>query len=132
MMRRLTEEESEELVKHIRRRTPIKSGLLWDSIEPIRVRRIRPRTWRGGAKSELFYASFVEDGTRPHQIRPGAGKKALKFYWGKFGTPRYYHHVNHPGTEPVKMFAQGAFSFERTLRGKAEGAFVRWKIRSRL
>jgi hypothetical protein len=32
----------------------------------------------------------------------------------------------------VKMFARGARNFERTLRGRMEGMFYRWKVISRL
>lgn len=45
--------------------------------------------------SDVFYAPYVNDGTRPHQIRPKT-KKALKFRVG--GRTVFAAVVNHPGT----------------------------------
>jgi hypothetical protein len=47
--------------------------------------------------SDVFYAPYVNDGTRPHQIRPKT-KKALKFRVG--GRTVFAAVVNHPGTRP--------------------------------
>ena len=42
------------------------------------------------------YAYFVDQGTRPHEIRPKR-KKALAFYWTRLGTDVVLKSVNHPG-----------------------------------
>lgn len=44
------------------------------------------------------YASFVEAGTRPHEIRPRR-RQALRFL-GADGRPRFARRVQHPGTRP--------------------------------
>lgn len=46
--------------------------------------------------SDVSYAPYVNDGTRPHKIRPKA-KKALKFRVG--GKTVFAAVVNHPGTK---------------------------------
>lgn len=46
--------------------------------------------------SDVFYAPYVNDGTRPHKIRPKT-KKALKFRVG--GKTVFAAVVNHPGTK---------------------------------
>lgn len=47
--------------------------------------------------SDVEYAPFVNDGTRPHVIRP-KNAKALRFRVG--GRIVYARVVNHPGTKP--------------------------------
>ncbi len=47
--------------------------------------------------SDVHYAPYVNDGTRPHKIRPRT-KKALKFRVG--GKTVFAAAVNHPGTRP--------------------------------
>lgn len=47
--------------------------------------------------SDVFYAPYVNDGTRPHQIRPKRAK-ALRFKVG--GRTVFAAVVNHPGTKP--------------------------------
>lgn len=42
------------------------------------------------------YAYFVDQGTRPHVIRPKRGK-VLAFYWNKVGADVVLKSVNHPG-----------------------------------
>jgi HK97 gp10 family phage protein len=47
--------------------------------------------------SDVYYAPYVNDGTRPHTIRPRRGK-ALRFTIG--GRVVYARVVHHPGTRP--------------------------------
>lgn len=50
------------------------------------------------------YAGYVEKGTRPHVIRPRAGRQALRFPvsgGGGFGFARVIHH---PGSKPHPYF----------------------------
>jgi hypothetical protein len=46
------------------------------------------------------YALFVDQGTRPHIIRPRR-KKVLAFWWEKQGQWTVRRRVNHPGGKPT-------------------------------
>lgn len=48
------------------------------------------------------HAPYVEHGTRPHVIRPRAGRKALRFFVG--GKSLIRGEVNHPGTKAMPFF----------------------------
>lgn len=48
--------------------------------------------------SDVYYAPYVNDGTRPHQIRPRSPGGTLRFMIG--GRVVYAKVVNHPGTKP--------------------------------
>lgn len=87
--------------------------------EDIRARRpFTPRTGRlessvgwhaKGRGAEVFvrapYAGHVERGTRPHVIRPKAGRKALRFFMGGAGGGMVIaRQVRHPGTAPHPFF----------------------------
>lgn len=52
------------------------------------------------------YAPYVEFGTAPHDIKPKAGHKALKFMVN--GHPVYAKIVHHPGTK-AQPFVRPAF-----------------------
>ena len=52
------------------------------------------------------YATFYNDGTRPHQIR-AKNAPMLVFYWAKVGHVVAFPKVNHPGTKPTH-FLSGA------------------------
>ncbi len=53
------------------------------------------------------YALFVEEGTRPHKIRPRF-RKALRFpIEGGFA---FAQEVNHPGTEPTEFLANAGLA----------------------
>lgn len=43
------------------------------------------------------YASYVDEGTRPHEIRPRRPGGLLVFYWPKVGKVVFLPKVNHPG-----------------------------------
>lgn len=60
------------------------------------------------------YAQMVNDGTRPHVIRP-KNKQVLKFQMG--GRTVYAKYVNHPGTK-AKPFLDRAV---REVMGRAPG-----------
>lgn len=66
---------------------------------------------------DVDYAAFVNDGTRPHIIRPRTAK-ALRFTVG--GRVVYAKVVNHPGTR-AKPF------LDRALR-EVIGGVPRWDI----
>lgn len=60
---------------------------------------------QGGVTATAPYAGYVEDGTRPHEIRPRT-KKALR--WPSRGGPggwAFAKRVMHPGTRPQPFMA---------------------------
>jgi len=73
---------------------PVDTGRLRASIKSKRSRffTLRPKVT---VYSNVDYAGFVNDGTRPHIIRPRRAK-ALRFRVG--GRIVYARVVNHPGT----------------------------------
>lgn len=74
----------------------MRTGRLRSSIkaDPPRVFTLRPSVTIG---SNVEYAEWVHDGTRPHTIRPRRAK-ALRFVVG--GRVVYAKVVDHPGTKP--------------------------------
>lgn len=66
---------------------------------------------RGGKLLKLRnrkrHARWIEDGTRPHDIR-WHGRKLLTFFWPKIGSWVRTKRVKHPGTRPYK-FLHGAY-----------------------
>lgn len=75
---------------------PVDTGRLRASIrgEYRRTWTLRPQFTVG---SDVEYAGFVNDGTRPHQIRP-RNASVLRFRVGNRWV--YARVVNHPGTRP--------------------------------
>jgi len=87
---------------------------------------IRTRVSPGKAQvsANARYASWVENGTRPHEILPRR-KKVLRFV--QHGEVRFAKRVFHPGTKP-RPFMQEAQDkatplFERLVREAASNAF---------
>lgn len=75
---------------------PVDTGRLRASIRLERRRTLLLRTqWTIG--SDVFYAPFVNDGTRPHIIRPKRAQ-VLRFRVG--GQTVYARVVHHPGNRP--------------------------------
>lgn len=60
---------------------------------------------RGSVSFGEDYAPHVEEGTRPHVIRPRK-KRALRFPAG--GREVFARQVQHPGTKGVHMLKRGA------------------------
>lgn len=73
---------------------PVDTGRLRASIR-IESRRLLSLRSVYTIGSDVSYAAYVHDGTRPHQIRP-RNAKALRFVIG--GRVVYARVVNHPGT----------------------------------
>jgi len=67
----------------------------------------------GVIEAKMPYASFVEDGTRPHVIVP---KKARLLHWEE---PQGDHHfalrVKHPGTRPLPFMSFAYVKCERVM-----------------
>lgn len=94
--RRELTEAGRRVVNRARILAPVDTGRLRSSIrmEPPRLFSLRPSVKIG---SDVFYAPFVNDGTRPHIIRP-KNKQYLRFTVG--GRVVYAKVVHHPGTKP--------------------------------
>lgn len=60
--------------------------------------------------SELPYAAFHHDGTRPHLILP-VNAQALVFNWPKAGGIVFLKQVNHPGTKPNRFLTDNLHYF---------------------
>jgi len=86
-------EASRQVVNRAKVLAPVRTGRLRSSIraEPPRFFSLRGMVKVG---SDLEYAGFVNDGTRPHVIRPRRAK-ALRFTVG--GRVVFAKVVNHPG-----------------------------------
>lgn len=93
----------ERIVANARRRCPVRTGALRDSIGH--------RTTVSGSQVRLTvfadrsYARFVHEGTRPHVIRPRLAR-ALSFDWPRAGGRVFFAQVNHPGTRASRFLAE--------------------------
>lgn len=97
---------------------PVRTGRLRGSIR-IEARRLLSLRSVYTIGSDVSYARYVHDGTRPHTIRPkraytlSRGRKpALSFVWN--GRRVFYAKVRHPGTKPRPFL-------DRALREIASG-----------
>lgn len=78
-------------------------------MDPPRLFSLRPSVTIG---SDVFYAPYVHDGTRPHVIRPKRGK-ALRFVIG--GQVVFARVVQHPGTRPNPFLNRALAEITRPL-----------------
>jgi hypothetical protein len=88
-------EAARQVVNRAKVLAPVRTGRLRSSIraEPPRIFSLRGSVTVG---SDLEYAALVNDGTRPHVIRP-RNAKVLRFTVG--GQVVFARVVNHPGTK---------------------------------
>lgn len=95
--RRELDATSRQVVNRAKILAPVDTGRLRASI---RVESRRLFTLRSvyTIGSDVFYAPYVNDGTRPHVIRPKSPGGTLRFRMG--GRIVYAKYVNHPGTRP--------------------------------
>lgn len=91
VMRSSLREGAKVLLAEATYRAPAKSAALVSSLKI--GTRSRGGTVTSYVKTNLWYARFVEYGTRPHEIRPKHAKSL--FIAGVFGTL-----VKHPGAKP--------------------------------
>lgn len=84
------------MVNRARVLVPVRTGRLRSSIraEPPRFFSLRGSVTVG---SDLEYAAAINDGSRPHVIRPRRAGGVLRFNVG--GRIVYARYVNHPGTK---------------------------------
>lgn len=87
------------------------SAVLWNSVQPIEPREIKPGFIETGAYSDDEKASWIENGTKAHPI-PRPGTRTVLRYWSA-GELHYARSVNHPGTRGVHMFARGIVNANR-------------------
>lgn len=94
--RRELREASRQVVNRAKVLAPVRTGRLRSSIraEPPRFFSLRASVKVG---SDLEYAGFVNDGTRPHRI-VARNAQVLRFRVG--GRLVFVKAVNHPGTKP--------------------------------
>ncbi|HEX8321641.1 hypothetical protein [Longimicrobium sp.] len=68
-------------------------------------------TWSRGiqfdAGSDVGYTLFVDQGTKPHPIKPKNPGGVLTFYWPKVGRVVHFKSVQHPGNKPYKFLERG-------------------------
>lgn len=112
-------EASRQVVNRAKVLAPVRTGRLRSSIraEPPRIFSLRGSVTVG---SDLEYAAMVNDGTRPHIIRPRA-RQALRFEVG--GRIVFAKVVRHPGTRANPFL-------DRALREVAAQRGYSFRIRS--
>ena len=67
----------------------------------------------GEIRAGMEYASYVEEGTRPHMIYP---KRATVLSWiGYDGTRVFARWVNHPGSKPYPFMHHAYLKCERVM-----------------
>jgi hypothetical protein len=88
----------------------VRSGALKASI------RTERGVWHKGIRfhtgSDVPYALYVEEGTRPHEIR-AKNAPFLVFFWPKVGRVVHFKRVQHPGTRPYKFLQRAQESAMR-------------------
>jgi hypothetical protein len=121
---------SVDMAVEVRKRTPIgriidqrtgadlgPNGDLRRSVLPMVPVKLGNDQWSSGAYSDLYYAPYVEYGTRPHAIVASPGK-VLHFWSG--GVSVFAGRVLHPGFFGKHMFLQGALAMERKYARDAD------------
>jgi hypothetical protein len=88
-------------------RTPVRTGAARASIQATQV---GPLAWR--IASPLSYITPLEEGSRPHVIRPRRGR-FLAFVIG--GRRVFARSVRHPGTTAARMFARSVPVIEAAI-----------------
>lgn len=111
-------------VQQIRSDAPKKTHELEKSISG-RVRPTKNGAY-GSIEIEANHASFVKDGTPPHEIR-AKNAKALRFDAG--GAIRFAKSVQHPGTKPNDFVSPGVQEGQQVLEHDALEAAKRLKAK---
>src|SRR5262245_5841986 len=99
--RRNTSDVADQVVAIARRNAPVETSYLRRSIRKVPAFSPRGPMWR--VEATASYAPFVEEGTRPHQIRPKRAGGVLRFKVG--GRVVYARIVNHPGTKATHFLS---------------------------
>jgi hypothetical protein len=100
-----------------------RTGALTASIEG-NVLVSTPGAALGEIRARKRYASFVEEGTPPHEIRPRSGQ-ALRFNVG--GRTVFARSVNHPGTKADGFMGRAYQKAERVIEARVDLGVARAK-----
>lgn len=95
-----------------RRVVPRKTGALADSITGRWVSR-----GQGEIAARSPYALYVEDDTKPHEIR---ARRAKALHWQEGGADRFARAVQHPGTKGQPFMGPAHNKAERVLWARGE------------
>lgn len=117
---RAVEEGAKAGVEASRQAIPVRTGALRrENLGRVTVREARA-VW-GEMRWNRRYASFIDQGTRPHPI-DARRAPALFFYWERIGTFFVGPHVDHPGNPAFKFTEPAADKFvEVALRHVHKG-----------
>lgn len=110
--RRELETAARQVLNRAKVLAPVDTGRLRASIR-IEARRTATLRSKFVIGSDVFYAPYVNDGTRPHIIRPRT-KQALRFRVG--GRTVFAKVVHHPGTR-ARPFLDDALKQVAAARG---------------
>ena len=118
--RRELTEAARQVVNRAKVLAPVDTGRLRASIraDPPRIFSLRGSVTVG---SDVEYSGYVNDGTRPHTIRPRRTGGVLRFQVG--GQVVFARVVNHPGTRARPFL-------DRALREVAEQRGYTYRVRS--
>lgn len=94
-----------------------RSGALTDSIDG-RVTSVGNASATGVFEATAPHAVYVDEGTKPHVIRPKNGKYLV--FPGRGGSTVFAREVNHPGTKADGFFERGAVACERVLEASVD------------
>ncbi len=82
-----------------------------------------PLSATGVFEATAPYASEVDEGTKPHVIRPK--NASVLAFPGKDGGTVFAREVNHPGTRPDGFFERGAEAAVKTLDAEVDAGLGR-------
>ncbi len=76
-----------------------------------------PGAAEGVIEATARYASFVEEGTRPHEIRP---RKAKALHWTDAEGEHFAQLVHHPGTPSLPFIGPAVQKAERVIEREVD------------
>lgn len=100
-------------------RPHLRTGRYLNSIHPVVKKSTTQMT--GAIRSNVEYARYLEEGTRPHIIRP---KTAKALFWP--GARHPVKQVNHPGTPAYRVLGDARDAVLKRVREFLKTAWDRW------
>lgn len=97
-----------------------RSGDLERSIQHIVIGWTSDTMYVAKIEAKMPYASYVEEGTKPHRIE---GNPFLAFIWK--GEQVFFRYVNHPGSKPYPFMGIGYLKAERVVQREIEMGIAR-------
>lgn len=155
-IRQMVEDGGDAVVRWVVQNTPVETHHLRDSINKIRLRRVRTESgegWESGAETDVDYAPHVEDGTglwgpkhAKYRIEPKKPGGVLAFF-ARMKTPEgkpvlspdnnpvegqlvFARYVMHPGSPGQHMFATGVAMAEARFDQITQAGLDQWVRRS--